>query len=75
MTINDFLAEFLEILQRDEPVSVDTRLADLEEWDSLSVMSTMTWFATRLQVRNPYKTYAEQKTVQDIIDLAGGKIA
>ncbi len=39
MTIEKFLEDFQDLLQRDDPITMDTPLRDMEEWDSLAVMS------------------------------------
>lgn len=36
---DDFLNKFQECIDRDEPIGMDTRLADIPEWDSLSAMA------------------------------------
>lgn len=43
MTEDIFLKEFLEILQTEEPISMDTKLEEIEEWDSLTKISTISW--------------------------------
>lgn len=75
MTTDEFLVEFQDMLQRDDAVDIDMVLKDIEEWDSMSVMACMAWFDMKLGIKNPYKTYAAQKTVRDLIKLADGKIA
>ena len=48
MTQNEFLKEFQDILQRDEPVDLDGKLADMEEWDSLTAMATSFFFEIKV---------------------------
>lgn len=74
MTVNEFLAEFQDLLQRDEEIVPSTVLSDMEEWDSMSIMACMAWFDVKFEVKMPYKVYAEQETVQDIIALSNGRI-
>lgn len=75
MTIDEFLTELLDILQRDEPLNADMELNAVEEWDSMSVMACQTWFNMKFGIMVPYKKFAKMKTVRDLIDAAEGHIA
>lgn len=39
----EFIDVFLDLLQRDDPVSADTELADIPEWDSMAIMAVMAY--------------------------------
>lgn len=41
MTKEEFVAEMQDVLQTDAELTMDTILADLDEWDSLSMMAVM----------------------------------
>lgn len=41
MTKEEFIAEMQDVLQTDVELKMETVLADLDEWDSLSMMATM----------------------------------
>ena len=41
MTREEFLIEMLDVLQREDELTFDMELQDLDEWDSLAVMATM----------------------------------
>ena len=56
-------------------MTLDMPLADMDEWDSMSIMAVMAWFDLNLGVKLSYKAIEEQKTVRDIIALGNGKIA
>lgn len=75
MTIDEFMTELQDILQRDEEISPQDQLEDMEEWDSMAIMSCMVWFESRLGLKHPYNFYLEKKSVQDLIDASGGQIA
>lgn len=75
MTVEEFMTELQDILQRDEEISPQDKLADLEEWDSMAIMSCMVWFESRLGIQHPYNFYLEKKTVQDLVDASEGQIA
>lgn len=75
MTIDTFLTEFQDLMQRDDPIGVNDILKNMEEWDSMAMMACMAWFDTKLDLKFPYKIFTQQSTVQDIINLAEGRIA
>ncbi len=75
MTIAEFLVEFQDTIQSEETITQDTILADLEEWESMAVMSSIAWFELNLEVKVAYADFENLKTIQDIINLAQGKIA
>ena len=37
----DFLEKFVDVLQTEDDIDFDTKLEDIEEWDSLSMISTV----------------------------------
>ncbi len=41
MTENEFLEKFKDILQTEENLTLDTNLLDIEEWDSLAIITTV----------------------------------
>lgn len=75
MTIDTFLTEFQDLMQRDDPIDANDILKDMEEWDSMSMMACMAWFDAKLDIKLPYKVFTQQTTVQDIINLAQGRIS
>lgn len=71
MQLSEFLFVFQDILQRDEPLTVDTALEDIEEWDSLSIMGTIAWFDRQQGKKVTFKELKQLKSVADIAALAG----
>ena len=71
MTRDEFLKEMVEVLQTEDKLSFDTVLADLDEWDSLSVMATMAFLDKSFGVKTTMKDYKEMKTIGDIATKAG----
>lgn len=69
-----FLEEFQDIIQRDDPVSPDDLLENIEEWDSMAIMACIAWFDSALNIKLPYKTVAGLQTVQQLIEKANGAI-
>lgn len=74
MTIEDFLKEFQDLLQRDNPVFLDTSLAEMEEWDSLAFMVTIAFFDKKFGQRLVFDELRSCQTVQDVVTLAKGAI-
>lgn len=71
MTRDEFLNEMVEVLQTEDEISFDTVLADLAEWDSLSVMATMAFLDKSFGVKTTMKDYKGMKTIGDIAAKAG----
>ena len=76
MNKEEFLVEFKEMLQREEPVKETDKLDDYEEWDSLSKMALIAFFNKVFAIRLSLNTFKPGGvlTVSDIIRLAGDKI-
>lgn len=74
MTKQEFLVELEDILQREEPCLEDDSLEDYEEWDSLSKMSLMAYYDKNFGVKLRLDSFADLKSVADLIELAGDKI-
>ena len=71
MTKDEFLNEMVEVLQTEDEITFDTILADLAEWDSLSVMATMAFLDKTFGVKTTMKDYKEMKTIGDIANKVG----
>lgn len=70
MTKEEFLAELQDVLQRDDPVSWDMPLEDIEEWDSLAVMGTAAFLHHHFSVRLTLDDFRSLHTVADIAKAA-----
>lgn len=75
MTRTDFLSELQEMLQLDSPLSEDTKLSGLEEWDSLAFMVLITYFDKKFSQKLTFDILAKCQTPSDLISLAGNAIA
>ncbi len=71
MTREEFLIEMQDVLQTEEVLTFDTVLAELPEWDSLAIMSTMAFLDSNFGVKTSMADYAAMKTVEDIAARAG----
>ena len=57
MNKEQFLEEMVEVLQTEDEITMDTVLEDLEEWDSLSIMSTMAFLDKNFGVKTNMADY------------------
>lgn len=71
MTREEFLLELLEVLQRDDPITMDTRLEDLAEWDSLASMGVASMLDLKFSRRLSFDEIRAMRTVSDIARAAG----
>ena len=51
MTRDEFLVEMQDVLQTEEDLTLDMPLAEIPEWDSLAIMSTMAFLDSRMGVK------------------------
>lgn len=71
MTREEFLSEFQEILQTDDPLSFEIVLNEMEEWDSLAVLSTLAMLDAVFGVKATMADFENMKTIEDIAQKAG----
>lgn len=71
MNKEQFLEEMVEVLQTEDEITMDTVLEDLEEWDSLSIMSTMAFLDKNFGVKTNMADYKNMTTIVDIARKAG----
>lgn len=75
VTIENFLKDFQNLLQCDEPVSMDTLLEDIAEWDSLAVMTCIAYLEKKFGITTTVASYKKLRAVADIAALANGAVA
>lgn len=73
MTREKFLYDLQEIMQRDEPLSLEQQLADLEEWDSLSALGVAAYFDYNFGIQLTADHLKAMKTVSDLVSSSGIK--
>lgn len=71
MTKQEFLEKLQDVLERDDEITEDMVLADMDEWDSLAAMAVMAFFNRQLSITLVPAEVREMKTVQDLIKKAG----
>lgn len=74
MQREEFLAEITEIMQRDEAITGNESLAEIEEWDSMTVLGVMSFFDMEFGIGLNADQMKALKTMQELIALAGNKI-
>lgn len=71
MNRDEFLEAMLDVLDRDDELSFDMELEDIDEWDSLSIMATMAFLKKQFGLQTSVQDFKKMKTIEDIAVLAG----
>ena len=71
MTKDEFLVQMQDVLQTDAELKQETVLADLDEWDSLSMMATMAFLDNNFGVKVKIVDLKTLATIGDIAAKAG----
>lgn len=69
ITKNDFMEIFLDLLQRDDPLTAETTLTDLAEWDSMSIMAVMAYADKKHGKTLMLDDFKSLTTVDDLYEL------
>ena len=69
MTEELFLEKMADILDAEDDATMDAVLADIEEWDSLSVVSYVAMANTSCGKKVNVKDVREAVTIQDLYNL------
>lgn len=64
------LEEINNALQREEPLSEDVRIADIREWDSLTVISIIALFDKLFGINLALADLNEAMTIRDLMNKA-----
>lgn len=67
------LKEALEIEDEDQEITLETNLKDLEEYDSLSVLSIIAMIDKNFGKQIPSTDFTKVTTVSSLMDLIGKK--
>ena len=71
MNREEFLEKFIDILQTESEINFNTELDNIEEWDSLSKMTTMSFLDSNFNIKVNFTEISKLKTVEDIAKKAG----
>ena len=69
MTKDDFLERMADILDVEDEITLDTNLSELDEWDSLSIVSYVAMANAACGKKVDVKSVREAVTIQDLYDL------
>ncbi|MBQ4403345.1 MAG: hypothetical protein II857_02935 [Selenomonadaceae bacterium] len=70
MTTEEFIKKLAEIMDTDADLTLSTRLADVEDWDSLSMVSFFSFCDSKLGRRLAPEQIKSAQTVEDLFNLA-----
>lgn len=73
MTVDEFLSELSEALERDAPLARGEDLAESGEWDSLAVLSVVDLFE-QIGAEADLDAIGEARTTDDLVALAGAAL-
>ena len=71
MTKEEFVVQMQDVLQTETNLTLETVLNDLDEWDSLSMMATMSFLDKNFGVKLKISDVKALKTIGDIAVKAG----
>jgi len=74
MTKQELLIEMQNALQREEELDLDMRLDDIEEWDSLAVISIIALFDQLFSIVITEKQLSNCEKIEDILNLVIDKL-
>lgn len=69
MTKEDFLEKMADILDVEDEITLDTNLGELDEWDSLSIVSYVAMANATCGKKVDIKKVKEAVTLQDLYNL------
>ena len=69
MTKEIFLERMADILDAEDEITLDTNLSELDEWDSLSIVSYVAMANAACDKKVEVKRVREAVTIQDLYDL------
>ena len=73
MTAEEFVKKLADIMDTDAEINLSTKLADVEDWDSLSMVSFFSFCDSKLGIRLAPEQIKSAQTVEDLFKLAGGE--
>ena len=73
MTQEKFLKKLVELMDTEAQINLSTRLADVEDWDSLSMVSFFSFCNTTAPRKVLPDDIKAAQTVEDLFKLAGGE--
>lgn len=72
MNEQDFLDDLMDLMDTEDKITMETRLSDVEEWDSLSHVAFMALVATKASGKVAPTDVKTAQTVRDLYHLLYG---
>ncbi|MBQ3450671.1 MAG: hypothetical protein IJG32_00180 [Selenomonadaceae bacterium] len=70
MTTEEFIKKLVDVMDTEEEINLSTKLADVEDWDSLSMVSFFSFCDSKLGRRLAPEQIKSAQTVEDLFNLA-----
>lgn len=71
MNQNEFLEELTELFETDDKVTLDTSLEYMEEYDSLAIMSLISFIDENFEITVSGEKLGNLKSITELISLIG----
>ena len=71
MNEKDFIKQLTEIMDTESELTLETKLSDVEEWDSLSLVSFLSFCNARLKRPILPEEIKKAQTVNDLYKIVG----
>lgn len=72
MTAEDFIKRLVELMDTETKLELSTKLADVDDWDSLSMVAFFSYCNTTSSRKVTPEQIKAAQTVEDLFKLAGG---
>jgi len=69
MTPEEFVKKLADVMDTEAELNLSTRLADVEDWDSLSMVSFFSFCNSTLGIRLAPEQIKSAQTVEDLFNL------
>lgn len=73
MTENKFIEELIELMDTEEELTMDSVLADIDEWDSLSYVAFLAMASTKTVKKVAPAEVKAAVVVRDLYNLVAGE--
>ena len=70
MNRKEFIAKIADIMDSEEKLTIETNLPDIEEWDSIAIMSTVALMDS-LGKKVTVDDIKNVSTMKELVDMAG----
>ncbi len=73
MNSETFIKNLTELIDTEEILTLGTKLSDVEDWDSLSLVAFLSFCNSKLKLSVTPEEVKAAQTVADLFKIAGGK--